>query len=105
MTFEDIKNIAIMLNQIASQCGYFVGLTGGYLYKYGDRKELDFVVYGKRPLKQNKDLFISILQSLEGFSNIRDYGFVVKVQFNDKDIDLLFVNDALHSSHDYTKTL
>lgn len=69
--------------------GLFPALTGGLLYKYGDRKDCDIVIFRHR---QNVQPFETkeINHILEecGFTEIRHYGFVTKAKMGIFDIDI-----------------
>ncbi|UKL14832.1 hypothetical protein [Erwinia phage Gungnir39] len=72
-----------------SEHGFFVALTGGLLYKDGDRKDCDIVIYRHR---QNVELFelrdIHDLLVSAGLVDIRHFGFVTKARMFGYDIDL-----------------
>ena len=69
--------------------GYFPALTGGLLYKDGDRKDIDIVLYRHR---QNIESFETC--ELEGqlatigIHVVGVYGFVTKAKWNGFDVDI-----------------
>ena len=68
---------------------YFPALTGGQLYKEGDRKDIDIVVYRHR--QDTKDFEMTdIFETLEviGFENLECYGFVSKGKWKGLNVDL-----------------
>lgn len=77
------------LYRVLSEEGIFVGLTGGLLYKEGDRKDCDIVIYRHR---QNREPFetrdIHDLLEKCGLTEIRHYGFVTKAKFATFEVDI-----------------
>ena len=72
--------------------GYHVALTGGLLYKDGERKDCDLVLYRIRQVPEEQICwpdFASGLMTL-GFDNFRHFGFCVKADYKGKPVDLLF---------------
>jgi hypothetical protein len=88
-TRESGIELCIAVEEIAKQCGYHIGLTGGLLYKSGERKDLDIVVYSVRQVNPNQDKLFRMLAQI-GIQEVANYGFVVKARFLGKSIDLLF---------------
>ena len=77
--------------------GFHVGLTGGLLYKGGERKDCDLIFYRIRqyPLEEtNFEDVMSFLMRL-GFDNFRYFGFCVKCDYKGKPVDLLFPEPAV----------
>lgn len=72
-----------------SESGYFPALTGGMLYKDGERKDCDIVIYRHR---QKVDHFemqeIEPLLKRVGFSDFKYFGFVTKAKYKGFDVDL-----------------
>lgn len=72
-----------------SNNGFYPALTGGLLYKDGDRKDCDIVIYRNRQKISSFEL-----QDIEwiliacGFSEFKHFGFVTKVKYGDIDVDL-----------------
>lgn len=69
--------------------GFFPALTGGLLYKDGERKDCDIVIFRHR---QNVEQFEmedinSLLESF-WFTEIRHFGFVTKCKMGCYEIDL-----------------
>ncbi len=80
------------IEQFAPDYGAHIGLTGGYIYKLGSRKDLDIVVYRIRN-KPEIDVigFINRLNKM-GFSFpiFLPEQFVIKASFNRFPVDFLF---------------
>ncbi|MCP4342903.1 MAG: hypothetical protein GY799_29475 [Desulfobulbaceae bacterium] len=94
-----LKNLAMLIEDIASKYDVHVALTGGQLYKDGPRKDIDFVLYHSSRkcmaeyveadnLKAIEDIFLSLYA--EGFSNFRNFGRVTKCTYNGVAIDFLY---------------
>lgn len=91
-----IKNIAILIEEVASKYDMHIALTGGQLYKDGPRKDIDFVLYHANWSNGSvckseatvEVVFKNLL--LEGFSNFRNYGRVTKCTYEGIDIDFIY---------------
>ena len=72
-----------------SGSGFFPALTGGLLYKEGERKDCDIVIYRHR---QDVDHFetIDLEEKLKliGFTDFKYFGFVTKAKFKGFSIDI-----------------
>ncbi len=90
LTFEDIKEICKKIEAICPLYGCHVALTGGYLYKDGLRKDLDLLFY---QIRQVECIDVSgLLKNLYelGFTLKSKHGWVIKVVYEGKNIDLFF---------------
>lgn len=80
------------LEAFAPEFGYHVALTGGLLYKDGERKDCDIVLYRIRQVDLESlewpDFEAALLAS--GFDNFKHHGFCCKATFIGKPVDLLF---------------
>lgn len=54
-----------MVEQICVDFGYHVALTGGCLYKQGDRKDIDILFYRVRQVELNHKAVVSMMGQLE----------------------------------------
>ena len=83
--------VATQLESIAPQFGAHIALTGGCLYKDGPRKDCDFIVYRIRQRKViDVDGFLDAARQF-GITLVRDYGFCVKMVWNEcHKMDFLF---------------
>ena len=81
--------------------GYFPALTGGLLYKEGERKDIDIVIYRHRQdvaafeMRDIEDHLIDI-----GFYGFNYFGFVTKAKWKGLDVDL-FNPEAREDEHVY----
>jgi hypothetical protein len=89
-TLDEAVRLCRLVEAVAPPHGCHVALTGGCLYKAGERKDLDLLFYRVRQVE--KIDWISLLESLEtiGFSIVGRHGWVVKAKYNDKPIDIFF---------------
>ena len=89
MNLNDGVDVCRCIYHALSGHGFFPALTGGLLYKDGERKDCDIVIYRHR---QNIERFETeqLQEKLEsiGFSDFRHFGFVTKAKFKGFDIDI-----------------
>ena len=89
MKFDDGIDVCRCIYNALSGHGFFPALTGGLLYKDGERKDCDIVIYRHR---QDIDHFETeqLQEKLEaiGFSDFRHFGFVTKAKFKGFNIDI-----------------
>lgn len=96
--------ICTVLYKLLEPYHVFPALTGGTLYKQGIRKDLDIILYkgssggelyGRTLLNINKPLFNKIPKELSeilsghGFTDLTDYGRVIKCKYEGTYIDLI----------------
>lgn len=70
----------------------FPALTGGTLYKAGERKDIDLVIYRTQDTTTGKMLKLDDIRSellRVGLYNFKNFGTVIKCKFGETDIDLL----------------
>ena len=78
---------------------YYPALTGGSLYKNGDRKDIDIIIYRNRETLPFE--IYEIQNNLEdaGLYNFIHHGFVTKCEFDGLSVDLM--NPETTSGTDY----
>lgn len=88
-TREEAVQLCTVVESVAPQFGAHVALTGGLLYKDGPRKDCDILLYRIRQRAEPIDFtgLFNVL-SLFGIKLISDHGWVKKVEWNDKKVDL-----------------
>lgn len=94
-----------LINEIApktKEAGCHVALTGGCLYKEGERKDVDILFYR---IRQVDDIDIEKLESIlkDIGVNITDkYGFVYKAIYKNKPVDLFFpeFQESIYGDYD-----
>ena len=89
-TQAEAISIASIFEQIAPQFGCHVALTGGCLYKFGERKDCDLVIYR---IRQVPEINIQgLLEALTkyGVELMSDHSFCKKCRWMGRTLDLLF---------------
>ena len=86
------RKLCIEIEKIAPAYGYHVALTGGTLYKEGERKDIDLILYGIRQETQNRDDLEEELSNELGlgFKFVKRQGWLSKAVYEGKNIDLLY---------------
>jgi len=70
--------------------GVFPALTGGTLYKEGNRKDIDIIIYAKEENTCNLGSDnLAYYLARTGITEIKDFGMVMKAKYNDQYIDLI----------------
>lgn len=93
----DALTLCRMLEPWATMHNCHVALTGGLLYKDGPRKDCDVVVY-RRGLCKGEEVLPEFDRDAltKSFKNVlkivQEFGRVTKCTFDEKPVDLLFVN-------------
>lgn len=87
---------------IAPRFGAHVALTGGCLYKDGERKDVDILIYRIRQEPHiSIDGFFDALDLILGVKRTADYGWCHKANYQGMDIDFFFPEqDGSGSSYD-----
>jgi len=101
-TTEEAIALARFVESIAPQYGAHVALSGGLLYKDGERKDCDLVLYRHRQAAflDKSGLLEALRKAAREAADLEyephpfyvatDYGFCVKASWHGKDVDLLF---------------
>ncbi len=82
--------LACLVESVAPSFGCHVALSGGCLYKEGERKDVDLILYR---IRQAADIdILGLFEALRqyGIFMTKDHGFCVKAQQNGRSIDFLF---------------
>lgn len=83
--------------------GYYPALTGGSLYKDGERKDFDIVIYRNRENLPFEIPDIEKYLSDCGVKIIESFGFVTKCTWEEFDVDLF--NPESKGSNTYTENM
>lgn len=89
-TLREAIELCVLVEKICPDWGCHVGLTGGLLYKEGDRKDLDLVFYRIRQVEGIDKVGLFDALSVIGINHLRGFGFVHKAEWIGKPIDCLF---------------
>jgi len=78
------------IEMFAPKYGCHIALTGGCLYKNGERKDCDILFYRIRQVDEIDHE--GLKQELEqmGFEGIDGFGWLLKGKFNGEEIDMFF---------------
>lgn len=89
-TQAEAIDLASIFEQFAPNYGCHVALTGGCLYKRGERKDCDLVFYRIRQVEEINigGLFDALAK--HGVELVGDYGFCKKCTWMGRTLDLLF---------------
>lgn len=83
---EAIK-LCVKIESICPKFGCHVALTGGLLYKTGERKDCDLLFYRIRQVKEIdiEGLFNALLEI--GLSKVSGFGWCYKCEYHGKPVD------------------
>lgn len=90
----DAIALARKIEEICPEFGCHVALTGGLLYKDGNRKDADLLFYRIRQVEQidRAGLFHALEERL-GMTGWRGFGWCVKAEYQGKPIDCFFPDE------------
>lgn len=91
---EDAIQLARLLEGICPDFGCHVALTGGCLYKDGRRKDADVLFYRIRQRKVIDEIGLIAKLREVGFEVVKRSGWVLKVTYEGKPIDMFFPEEA-----------
>ena len=97
---DTANELCLKLYESLEPFGFYPALTGGVLYKTGNRKDIDIVIYRNRqkaPLFEMSDL--EGLLKKAGLENFEFYGFVTKAKYGAVNVDLF--NPETSNDDDY----
>lgn len=84
---KGIELCRVIYNKLSPH-GFYPSLTGGLLYKDGQRKDIDIVIYRNRQQAPYEMEGIEELLSKCGLSDFNYYGFVTKAKWQGFTVDL-----------------
>lgn len=89
-TLAEAVDVCRAVEAVCPPFGCHVALTGGTLYKDGERKDLDLLFYRIRQTPEiDMDGLWDALSAI-GIEQERGFGWCFKAKFNDKPIDCFF---------------
>jgi hypothetical protein len=95
---EEAMLLCSLIEGICPKFGCHVALTGGLLYKPGNRKDCDILFYRIRQIEkiQRDELIMALVDGITGFVDIGDWGWMSKATYHGKPVDIFFPehNDA-----------
>lgn len=89
-TLELIRSV----EAVCPAAGCHVALTGGVLYKPGNRKDLDLLFYRIRQAEKIDYEKLFLLLSALGIKTTAHYGWVTKADWYGRPMDLFFPEDT-----------
>ena len=100
MNLEKAVKICSIIEEVAPRFGCHVALTGGCLYKQGERKDLDVLFYRIRQTKQidYAGLFNALHEA--GFKSPDGFGWLFKSSYEGCPIDMFFPEEAGGGEYD-----
>ena len=87
---EDEIKICRLVEAIAPRFGCHVALTGGTLYKDGDRKDVDILMYRIRQVDEINEEGLFEALKMAGIKKVSGMGWCYKAKFEGIDIDIFF---------------
>ena len=99
MSWNQVEAIKLCksIEQLCPEYGYHVALTGGCLYKEGERKDLDILFYQIRQYENpdRKGLIRRISSQIENVGASESYGWMTKIYAERGTIDVFFPEDEV----------
>lgn len=93
--------VCATLYAVLSPLHFYPALTGGCLYKEGERKDCDIVIFRNRQAHAQFELRdLEQVLRLAGFTDFRHYGFVTKCMYLGIAIDLFNPETASGDAYD-----
>lgn len=93
-TLEQAVALCIQIEEICPKYGCHVGLTGGTLYKPGERKDLDIIFYRIRQIERiDLEGLWTALQNA-GIEEVGGYSWLHKATYKGKNIDIFFPEEV-----------
>ena len=100
MNQEKAIKLCAKLYEVLSPLGFYPALTGGCLYKEGERKDCDVVIFRNRQAHCGVELKdLEPVLRLAGFTDFHHYGFVTKCMYLGAAVDLF--NPETTADDDY----
>lgn len=87
-TFEKARPLIIKLEMRLPAVGCHVGLTGGVLYKFGQRKDLDLIIYRIRQMNMDDRKLLDVFKECD-VQILKRYGWMYKARYGNDGIDIL----------------
>jgi len=103
-TQDEAIELCRLIEQISPEAGCHVALTGGCLYKDGERKDVDILFYSIRQtdgIDETKPQLLELLPSIPGLKIINDHGWCCKATYHGKSVDLFFPETPFGEEFEY----
>ena len=89
-TLNDALKLCRIIEDIAPDYGAHIALTGGCLYKEGERKDIDLILYRIRQVPKVDWVGLVAALAKKDIIVIAEFGFVSKAEWGIYDIDIMF---------------
>lgn len=89
------------IEKFAPLHGYHVALTGGCLYKDGDRKDVDIMLYKVRQGVPNKLELLKAIATMPGMTKPVGRRWLYKAEYRGKKVDFLFPDTPRNGNDEY----
>jgi len=101
-TQQEAIALCRLVERYVPLAGCHVALTGGCLYRDGERNDCDLIFYRVRQVKRlNTQKLMELLQSHVGFDHITGGGWRYTGYYLDKKVDLLFPEAPASEADNY----
>lgn len=102
MKLNDGVELCRIIEAFCPQFGCHVALTGGCLYKDGDRKDIDILFYSVRQSEMDRDGLSDALLAA-GLEIIGVHGWMQKMRWRGVMVDVFFPETPKTSSDEYRR--
>lgn len=102
-TQKEAIEFCILLEEFAPKAQMHVALTGGSLYKKGNRKDCDVLFYSVRQssgINETRQELIDILSEIPGLKLGNVFGWMQKATYYEKPVDLFFPEHPFYQNSD-----
>lgn len=89
-TQQEAIDLCTLIESVCPEFGCHVALTGGTLYKVGERKDCDVLFYRIRQVESIDQEALFAALSDVGVERISGFGWVHKASYQGKSIDMFF---------------
>lgn len=88
--YERAVTLCRLVESFAPKFGCHVALTGGCLYKDGDRKDIDILFYRIRQVEKIDHEGLRYALEEVGINDITGFGWLLKANWNGVNVDMFF---------------
>lgn len=101
MNQEKAIGICAKLYRVLGPLNFYPALTGGCLYKEGERKDCDIVIFRHRQAHTDFELkHLEPVLRLAGFTDFQHFGFVTKCMYLGCAVDLFNPETSLDDDYE-----
>ena len=100
MNLNRAVSICAMIELVSPKFGCHVALTGGCLYKYGERKDIDLLFYRIRQITEIDYVGLFDALSQLGFKKPEGFGWLFKSDYDGCPVDMFFPEEVGGGEYD-----